>query len=331
LKRIGPLLLLAVMVLALSLNGQARPEYNISAGTNGAIGTEEHQSVEYFGRRLEEETKGRFQVDCFSMEIGDAMAQIEGVMGGIQQVYIGELTWFANLHKDLNIAGLAFQFKNEDHLLKFLHSEWGQRIWEGIRTQHGVKVLDYTGLRAPRVTLSKRPLESLADVQGLKMRVPEIPIYMRVWDHLGAATHRVTWGEMYLGLAGGLLEAHEGPLDGVLAIRTYEQAPYLHRTDHIYSTVLVTINDDFYESLPEDLQEIVGKVAKETTSYYTKIVAEGMERAQKTMESEGATILFNEDLRDELRQKLAPLGPQLEQEGYWAAGLYDYVNQLAEE
>lgn len=326
------LTIFAVLVLALALPAQAKKaEYSISAGTNGAIGTEEHQAVEYFGRRLAEETDGRFQVDCFSMEIGDAMAQIESVMGGVQQVYIGELTWFANLNKNLNIAGLAFQFKNEDHLLRFLHSEVGQKVWEDIRSQHGVRVLDYTGLRAPRVTLSKRPLNSLADIQGLKMRVPEIPIYMRVWDYLGAASHRVTWGEMYLGLAGGLLEAHEGPLDGCLAIRTYEQAPYLHRTDHIYSTILVTINDDFFESLPADLQEAVVKVAKETTAYYTEIVAANLETAVATMEKEGTTILYNEDLREELRQKLLPLGPQLEKEGFWEPGLCDYVNQLAEE
>ncbi|NLN16283.1 MAG: TRAP transporter substrate-binding protein [Firmicutes bacterium] len=331
-KRRILLAVFAILMLAAALPAQAqRAQYRISAGTNGAIGTEEHQSVEYFGRRLAEESNGRFHVDCFSMEIGDAMSQIESVMGGTQEIYIGDLTWFANLNKNLNITGLAFQFKDQEHLLRFLDSEVGQKIWEDIRTQHGVRVLDYRGLRAPRVTMSKRPLNTLADLQGLKMRVPEIPIYMRVWDYIGTATHRVTWGEMYLGLAGGLLEAHEGPLDGILAIRTYEQAPYLHRTDHIYATEVIIINEDFFQSLPADLQEVVVKVAKETGAYYQEIVQTNMEKAMAIMESEGAKIIWNEDLREELRQKLAPLGPQLEQEGYWDPGLCDYVNQLAGE
>jgi len=326
------LAIFAVLVLALALPAQAkRPEYSISAGTNGAIGTEEHQAVEYFGRRLTEETGGRIHVDCFSMEIGDAMAQIESVMSGTQEIYMGDLTWFANLNKNLNIAGLAFMFRDEDHLLRFLDSEVGQKIWEDIRVRHGVRVLDYKGMRAPRVTLSKRPLNSLADLQGLKMRVPEIPIYMRVWDYLGAATHRVTWGEMYLGLTGGLLEAHEGPLDGCLAIRTYEQAPYIHRTDHIYASEVIIVNEDFFLSLPADLQEVFVRVAQETGEYYDRIVKANMETAMEIMESEGATVIWNEDLREELRQKLAPLGPQLEKEGYWDPGLCDYVNQLAEE
>jgi TRAP-type C4-dicarboxylate transport system substrate-binding protein len=116
-----------------------------------------------------------------------------------------------------------------------------------------------------------------------------------------------------------------------LAIRTYEQAPYIHRTDHIYASEVIIVNEDFFLSLPADLQEVFVRVAQETGEYYDRIVKANMETAMEIMESEGATVIWNEDLREELRQKLAPLGPQLEKEGYWDPGLCDYVNQLAEE
>ena len=326
------LTIFAVLVLALALPAQAqKAEYRISAGTNGAIGTEEHQAVEYFGRRLTEETNGRIQVDCFSMEIGDAMAQIESVMSGTQEVYMGDLTWFANLNKNLNITGLAFQFKDEDHLRRFLDSEVGQEIWEDIRTRHGVRVLDYKGMRAPRVTLSKRPHQQLGRPPG-----PEDAGAGDSDLHagLGLPGHGHPPGNLGRDVSRpdrGAPRSPRGPLDGILAIRTYEQAPYLHRTDHIYATEVIIINEDFFQSLPADLQEIVVKVAEETGAYYDQIVKTNMETAMEIMASEGTTILWNEDLREELRQKLAPLGPQLEEEGYWDAGLCDYVNQLAEE
>lgn len=328
LGKIGFCLIMVILLTALnSREGWGKAEYRVIAATNGAIGSEEHQAVKEFGRRLEELSKGRIKVDAFGVELGDAMSQIEHVMDGTQQVYFGELTWLANVHKDLNISAMAFAFRNVQHLLQFLQSDRGNQIWKELLQKNGIRVLDFSGQRLPRVVMCKRLLRSIDDFQGLKMRVPEIPIYMRVWDYIGTSTHRVTWGEIYLALAGGLIEAHEGPIDGIWAIRTYEKAPYMLRTDHIYSLYFVAVNDKYFQKLPKDLQEAVITAAKDANRFVNGLIDEA--KILDKYKAQKCNVVYNEPMREQLRNKLATLGPKLEAEGFWSKGLYEYVSKLA--
>ena len=152
---------------------RARSNIVLQAAATGAIGSEEHQGVKEFGKRLEELSNGRIKVDTFGLELGDPMSQIEHVMDGTQQVWLGELAWLANVHKDLNIGAMAFTFRSVDHLNRFLKSERGSQIWKELMEKNGIRVLDFSGQRLPRVVMCKRLLSSIDDFQGLKMRFPE--------------------------------------------------------------------------------------------------------------------------------------------------------------
>jgi len=323
------LILILAFLMIFGVTGTIKAEeYKMTVGTNGPIGAPEYRACGFFAKQLEERTNGRIKGIAYGAELGAPMEQLENVMSGNQTAYFGELTCFANLHKDLNIAAFAFAFRNDEHLIKFLESEKGTKIWNDIRKEKGINVLDFHGRRLPRVVMSKRPLYTLNDFQGFKMRVPEIPMYMKVWEAIGTDTNRVTWGEVYMALSQGLIEGHEGSIDGNIEIRTFEQAPYMLRTDHIYSLYTLSMNDEFYQKLPEDLKQIVKEVAKETMEFVTGLIV-GNEKAylDELLES-GTIIIYNEKLRKQLRDKLNTLAPELEKEGFWSEGLYEYVTQL---
>lgn len=330
-KRAIILMVVAVVCASLAFAGGQRAatdQFNIVAATNGAVGSPEHQAVMHFSERITELTNGRISADGFSGELGAAMDQIEGVMGGTQEVFIGELTWFANLHDDLNIVALAFAFEDNDHIFRYLDSERGQQMWSEMERQQGVRILDYRGERLPRVVMSKRQLDTVDDFQGLAMRVPEIPIYMRIWDFIGTNTNRVAWGEMYMAMAGGLIEAHEGPIDGMLEIRTFEQAPYMHRTDHVYSLYVVAVNNDFYNRLPADLQDAMDRAARESMQFINTLTIGRTNEYLNELKDAGTIMVENDELREALRVKLAPIAAELEADGFWSPGLYDYIMDL---
>jgi TRAP-type transport system periplasmic protein len=307
---------------------KAAEEYKFTVATNAAVGSEEWEAVQFIAEQLEERTDGRIKCDGFGPELGSAPQQIENVMVGNQTAFFGELTWMANLHKDFNITAFAFLFQDNQHLIKFLESEKGTEMWNEILEETGVNVLSFHGERLPRVVMSKKPLFTLDDFQNLKMRVPEIEMYMRVWDALGTDTNRVTWGEMYMALAQGLIEAHEGPIGGIYEVLTHEQAPYMMRTDHIFSLFTFCINDKFYQNLPEDLKQNIQEVIDDAMKYVTELELESEDSIVKSFLDDGTIIIYNEKLRDQLRDKLAPLAPKFEEEGFWSEGLYDYVIQL---
>ena len=86
--------------------------------------------------------------------------------------------------------------------------------------EQGARVIANNWLRAPRVMLSKEPINSIEDMKDLKMRVPEIETYLESAKALGAKPTQVPWGEVYIALTQGVVEACEGPLDSVYSMRS---------------------------------------------------------------------------------------------------------------
>jgi len=307
---------------------ESQVEFKVSAGNAGGVGSEEHQATQFFGKRLEELSKGRIKVDTFGPEIGDTMSQMERVMEGVQEFWYGDISWPANLHGDFNMFVMAFAFNSQKHMAKFLESERWNSICDELTEKTGVKPLAWNGTRLPRVVMSKKPILSVEDFKGLKMRVPPVPIYEDVWKTIGCSTHKVAWGEIYVALTGGLIESHEGSIDGIWAIRTHEVAPNMVRTDHILSRYIMVVNNEFFNNLPEDLQEAVIQAANDAGDYANSLIDEN--ELMNRYREEGTRIIYDEKLRGKLQQMLSDLAPILEKRGMWSEGLYDYVIDLAQ-
>jgi len=301
-------------------------EFKLVAGGAAPLGGEEDLAVREFCKEVTELSKGRIKVECFGPELGKHTQQIERVMAGTQQVYHGELIFLGNIQKDLNIYAAHYVFKDEDHVIRFFDSDRGRQIWKGLTEKSGIKALDYSGKRLRRVMVAKRPLKSLDDFKNLKMRVPEIPLYQKSWAHYGASTTRVAWGEMYLAIKTGLAEGHDGPVDAILATKTYEVAPNMMMTYHNFCMTAVVINEKYFSQLPKDLQEVVIMAAKRSNQYLSNLRDE--KKVVDKLKSLGVTIIDSEDLREQLRKKATALMPQLEAEDFWSKGLFEYASKL---
>ena len=97
------------------------------------------------------------------------------------------------------------------------------------------------------------------------MRVPEIKTYLTLWETLGTRPSRLAWGEIYLGLKTGVVEAAEGPISSAYAAKFHEAAPNVIRTDHLMSSAHITINEKTFPRLPPDMQKIWSTTAREAT------------------------------------------------------------------
>jgi TRAP-type C4-dicarboxylate transport system substrate-binding protein len=99
------------------------------------------------------------------------------------------------------------------------------------------------------------------------------------------------------------------------------------RTDHIYSLYFVAVNDKFFRQLPKDLREAVKTAAKDATRFVNGLIDEN--KILEKYKAQKCNIVYNETLREQLRDKLATLGPQLEADGFWSKGLYEYAIKVA--
>jgi len=321
----GALALLSAFILSVGA-AQAAPIVlklgNIQSPTSSAS-----IACERMAKLAADRSNGRLKVELFpASQLGNAITQLEGVMMGTQDMFQDAAEWMSQFEKDYNILAMAFAFRDYKHLQAFFNSPLNTEIRERLRKDRGLRVIAENWNRAPRVLLAKKPVYSPKDLQGVKMRVPEIEMYLKVWKAMGTQPTQVAWGETYLALMQGVVDAMEGPFDTLLPMKFYEAASNISMTNHLISASSVSINDGKFMSLPKDLQDILVASAKEAGELFSKLGEEAMDKDKKEMEAKGAKFI-NVDKKP-FMERVAPLVKEMEQQGKWAPGLYQKIQAL---
>jgi TRAP-type C4-dicarboxylate transport system substrate-binding protein len=271
----------------------------------------------------EQKSKGRIKWEYFCCDqLGGDITQIEQMMANSIQGYGDVLDWWANWVKDFSIFGWGFAFRDKEHMAHFLESPTYRAMVDRLREQNGVRILS-AGPTEPRILFTKKPVTGLAELAGMKMRVPEIKAYLAVWEALGARPSRVTWGEVYLALKTGVVEGCEGPVSAAYGVKLHEAAPNIVLTNHIISSAQIAMNEQAYQSLPPDLRKAVEDAAREAVAWAR---AEGDRAAAETlkkMEAEGGKVAAI-DVRP-FQERLADAVGKAEAEGLWSKGLWQKV------
>ncbi len=329
-KKIYILLLAVLFVVPLLVSGPpescAKEKFSFRFGGSDSLGSQLDRQNRLFIDLVEKKSNGRIKIKFFPADqLGGDIAQIEQMMTNSIQFYGDVLVWYANWVRDFSIFGWGFTFRDNDHLQKFIDSPIHQEMCEKFRKEFGLRVLAAVPTQ-PRILFSKKPVFSIEDIQGIKMRVPEIETYLRVWEALGTRPTRVTWAEVYLALRQGLIDACEGPVSAAYGAKIHESAPYVTRTDHLISTAHVTINDEVFQSLPEDLQRVVIEAAKEAVLFSRNESERLTNEVMKKMVAERSKIIWT-DTRP-FKKRLDAAVKKMEEKGLWSKGLYEKVQQI---
>ena len=199
--------LLAGLVTAAALVAAtaAQAQQTLILGGSDAVGSVIDRANAMFTKLVNERAGGKLKINFIQGEqLGSDMQVIEQMMRGSVHVYGDVLDWYANWVKDLSVLAWGFTFRDMDHMAKFLESDT-------YKAYEGVRVLAKAPAQ-PRVLFIKKPVASAADLADVKMRVPEIRTYLLLWQTLGTKPARVAWGEVFLGLKTGVIDAAEGPV-----------------------------------------------------------------------------------------------------------------------
>ncbi|WMT89815.1 TRAP transporter substrate-binding protein [Pelagibacterium sp. H642] len=319
----------AVLSAVLSL-GLAAPALSQTAtfGGSDALGSLYDRQNRMFVDLVNERSNGELTLNFIEGEqLGTDVQVIEQTMGGAVQFYGDDLSWYSNWVDDYAILGWGFTFHSNDHMQAFFETDTYQTMAQELIDEYGVRLLAQAPIQ-PRLTFANTPIETADDFNGLKMRVPEIPTYLQLWQTLGASPTRVAWGEVFLGLRTGVIEAAEGPVSAAYAARFHEAAPYVIRTDHILTATHILVNEAFYQSLSPELQEILTQAAVEATAWAREQAEAETDDIIATMESEGATV--SEIDLEPVRERAVEAVERIEAEGLWTPGLWQSVQDMAE-
>jgi tripartite ATP-independent transporter DctP family solute receptor len=234
------------------------------------------QTADKFAELVEAKTSGAVKVDVFhNASLGGEREAAEGVrMGSIDAAYSG-LTGFGSYAPEFGVLEMPYLYKDLDQV-KAVVDTIGDRLGERM-SQQGIKLLGYL-YDGPRVTISGRPINSIDDMRGLKMRVPQIPLYIDMVQAFGATPTPVALPEIYTALQSRIVEALEGTPSSLYSQKFYEVVKNLARTDHIYFVAYIAMNQDLFDGFSDDVKAQVVAAGQEASSFNLSIAKPGVQQ-----------------------------------------------------
>ena len=264
----------------------------------------EHLAAMKFKEVFEKLTNGAIEVQVYPMgQLGSFFNQMQNLKQGIQHAHINGAGFPGHFVPEFFLFNTGYGFKNFDAAEKAINGPVGMEIREKLIKEQGLRIVGAGDWRrgARNVLTKKKMIKSVADVQGLKIRVPESPAYLATWRALGAKPTPVAFGEVYLALQQGVVEAMECPLDLIYFQKFYEVGKYISLTQHLCELVLMGVSEKFYQSLSPEQQAAMETAAKEAGKYNRMLVEKNEDDIKNKMKEAG--IVYIEVDQEEFYQK----------------------------
>jgi TRAP-type transport system periplasmic protein len=224
------------------------------------------KSMVFFKDTLEKASNGKIKVELyFSGVLGKEAEVLEMVKLGTVQGSRGGL--FERANKKYLMYTLPFLFEDADKVVAVMRSDLGKKINKGAMA-NGIYI-PATGVAGGmrNITCSKRPVASVADLKGLKMRTPPIDVTIRTFKALGANPQQVAYTETYMALKTGVVDGQENPFSNAVDMKFYEAQKYLSVVNWQVHPDPFYVNPGWYNSLPADLKAVFDAVAEATMIY----------------------------------------------------------------
>lgn len=222
-----------------------------------------HKAILQFVKAVRERTGGRVEIEVFPAgQLGNDPKVLEGVRLGTIDMGTTGNPFFTAFAPELNILDLPYLFRDYDHAYRVLDGPLGRQLLDGLE-KHGLKGIGFLEIGFRNLTNNRRPVRTVEDVRGLKIRVVPNPAHIHAWKLLGAIPTPMPWPEVYLALKTGTVDAQENPVTIIHAARLYEVQKYLSMTWHAYTAFDVVVNLQKYRGLPPDVQRVLDEALRE--------------------------------------------------------------------
>lgn len=265
--------------------------YVIKVGHTNAADHYYQIGLERFADLVAEKTDGRVEIQVFPADqLGGQRQEVEGLMVGTHDMVLVSSMVISNFNEDIGVFDMPFIFSDRDHAYRVLDGEIGDEVAAELE-EIGLKVLAYWENGFRYITNGVRPIEKPEDLQGLKIRVPESPVYLDTFTTLGAAATPMAFGEVFSALQLGVVDGQENPAGHVIHNAFYEVQDYISLTGHFYTAQPLLISTTLYDSLPADIQQAISEAALEARDYERQLSMDNEAEYLEQIAEHGMTIL----------------------------------------
>ena len=220
------------------------------------------QAATVFKHIVESQAGDRVEIKLFpSGQLGWERELIEGLRMGTVDMAITSDGPVGGFFEPILVLSIPYLFRSNALAWKVLDGPFGQELTEALRKATGIRALAISELGYRNFTNNKRPVQTPADMKGLKIRTMENPIHMAIVRSLGADPTPISFGELYSALQQGIVDGQENSVGVIAMTKAYEVQKYMIMEGHIYGPTFLWINDKRYQKLDPDLQQLFREAA----------------------------------------------------------------------
>ena len=288
-------------------SGADIPNYKWTAALNVAETTLNYKIVNKFKELIAEKSGGKIVVDIYAGgKLGGDKEMMEGLIGGNIHFASAITTILVNFVPQNAVFDLPSALPNIKVMRAVLDSPFKAKM-NTYNKKGNIMMLGYADAGFRQMT-SNKPVRSVKDISGIKIRVMQNPNHIAYWKSLGANPVAMDFGELYTALQQGVVDAQENPYMNTVANKLYEAQKYVIETNHLGHIIIFIMNNKLYEGLPVKVRGMVDDCAKKAIDYGRSLADDSIAADKKVITDKKVEIitLSSSDL-DKMKEKAAPV------------------------
>ncbi len=291
-KKIMVSFLLVLMVSTVFASGNSEGgKTKIKIASMQAEGTPETRSIFKFKELVEERSGGKIVIEIYpNNQLGSPETYIDSTRQGNIEMCVPGTT--LSVHQPMvAVPEMPFLFRDWAHVEKALTDPYVMKtMTEGIVEKVGLRNLGISP-DAFRVVSSNSPIRSMKDFENMRLRVPNIPLYIEWAKGVGVNAIALPLSELFTALEQGVADGQENPFATIQMMKFYEVQKYITTTRHIFSVHGWYINEKFWQTLSKENQDLIAKAVTDSIKYNFEIAADAEKDAIKYLSDQGLEII----------------------------------------
>ena len=253
------------VVVGLALLGASAPDsaaqpkvYKIRFGNSQGAGDATADTMAGFKKEVEAKSNGQLQVELYpSGQLGKIEEVVEMLRSGAVHIHVNSPQYLAKWLPEIQVTSLPFLFDSPEAADRALDGPFGTDLKAKIQEKTDFVILGFEEFGFKNVFNRRRPVTTMEDLKGLKLRVIASPVTLRTFQALGASPVGMAFSEIYSAMQTGVIDGAELPFTSILGVKLHEVTKYISTTGHFFEIALVVGSKTALNALPPDLRKIV--------------------------------------------------------------------------
>jgi tripartite ATP-independent transporter DctP family solute receptor len=288
---------LAALMASAALTGAAMAECELTLKSSDTHpdGYPTVAAVQKMGEMLKERSGGRICVDVFhSAQLGEEKDTIEQTKFGVIDLNRVSMGPFNNEIEETKVVSLPFIFRSVDHMHKVMDGDIGAEIAAAFEP-HGFVALAFYDGGSRSFYNSKKPITSVEDLAGMKVRVMQSDVFVDMMTALGANATPMPYGEVYSGIQTGVIDGAENNWPSFESSGHYEVAGYYTLNEHLIVPEVLVMSKVSWDKLSPEDQELVRAAARESMPINRELWAAREKESEDKVRAAGVQVIDSID------------------------------------